>query len=258
LRSEVGYAESPPGSNRTKFGAWYGWDGVPWCAIFVSWGLYTAFRANGEHSPVENVQGPKGFASVSAVIAWAKQGGRWAVDPEYGSLAIYDWDGGHGTADHIGWVSAVNGSDPAEFTAIEGNTALGADSNGGRVMVRQRRNDRGYCLGFVRIPYARTGVGPAQVVNGVSMSAPPWPGRLLALTTPLTSGVDVSTWQQRMRDRGWRRATVGGVIRPFAVDGVYGPVSTALCRAFQAEKRLTVDGVVGPATWRAAWTAPVT
>jgi peptidoglycan hydrolase-like protein with peptidoglycan-binding domain len=29
-------------------------------------------------------------------------------------------------------------------------------------------------------------------------------------------------------------------------------------RAFQAEKGLTVDGLVGLGTWNAAWTAPVT
>ena len=28
---------APPGSNRTMFGRWFGVDGVPWCAIFVSY-----------------------------------------------------------------------------------------------------------------------------------------------------------------------------------------------------------------------------
>jgi hypothetical protein len=34
---EVGTTESPPGSNRTKYGAEYGMNGVPWCAIFIWW-----------------------------------------------------------------------------------------------------------------------------------------------------------------------------------------------------------------------------
>jgi peptidoglycan hydrolase-like protein with peptidoglycan-binding domain len=55
-------------------------------------------------------------------------------------------------------------------------------------------------------------------------------------------------WQARMRQRGWD-------IRP---DGRYGPQTAAVARAFQAEKGLTVDGLVGPATWRAAWEAQVT
>jgi peptidoglycan hydrolase-like protein with peptidoglycan-binding domain len=60
--------------------------------------------------------------------------------------------------------------------------------------------------------------------------------------------VNVHAWQARMARRGWA----------IAQDGCYGPGSEAACRAFQAEKSLGVDGMVGPATWKAAWTAGVT
>ena len=59
---------------------------------------------------------------------------------------------------------------------------------------------------------------------------------------------DVRTWQQKMSDRGWS----------LAVDGIYGNESEGKCRQFQAEKGLSVDGLVGPQTWGATWTAPVT
>lgn len=83
-----------------------------------------------------------------------------------------------------------------------------------------------------------------------SVGMPAWPGRLLRYrpNATLMQGSDVSTWQQRMRARGWR----------LDADGVYGPRSDEVCRAFQAEKGLTADGVVGPKTWIAAWSAPVT
>lgn len=55
-------------------------------------------------------------------------------------------------------------------------------------------------------------------------------------------------WQQRMADRGWG-------INP---DGFYGDQTRDVARAFQTEKGLTVDGKIGPVTWAAAWTAPVT
>jgi hypothetical protein len=64
-------------------------------------------------------------------------------------------------------------------------------------------------------------------------------------------GVDttnVKTWQSKMRDRGWS----------LSVDGCFGPESETVCRQFQDEKGLTVDGDVGPKTWDATWTAPVT
>lgn len=64
-------------------------------------------------------------------------------------------------------------------------------------------------------------------------------------------GVDtgnVRTWQARMAERGWA----------LGVDGKYGPQSETVCRQFQTEKGLAVDGLVGPNTWAAAWSAPIT
>ncbi len=85
---------------------------------------------------------------------------------------------------------------------------------------------------------------PAPVPSPVQ-GYPTWPGRYLR---NFTAGDDVRAWQQRMADRGWR----------IAVDGEYGPQSERVCRAFQADKGLEQDGVVGPVTWAAAWTAPIT
>lgn len=59
---------------------------------------------------------------------------------------------------------------------------------------------------------------------------------------------DLRRWQQRMSDRGW----------VIAVDGLYGDQTRDVARRFQAEKGLGVDGLIGRATWAAAWTAPVT
>lgn len=91
---------------------------------------------------------------------------------------------------------------------------------------------------------------PAPVAPPVpdgGAGAPPWPGRYLAYP-PIMQGTDVSTWQTQMAARGW----------PLDVDGQYGPQSEDVCRSFQLEKGLTRDGIVGPETWAAAWSAPVT
>jgi peptidoglycan hydrolase-like protein with peptidoglycan-binding domain len=58
----------------------------------------------------------------------------------------------------------------------------------------------------------------------------------------------VAQWQGQMAHRGW---SIG-------VDGDYGPQSQNVCRQFQSEKGLAVDGLVGPQTWGASWTAPIT
>jgi hypothetical protein len=62
------------------------------------------------------------------------------------------------------------------------------------------------------------------------------------------SGNDVHRWQAQMARRGWA----------IAVNSTYDAAAEHICRQFQEEKGLHVDGVVGANTWRAAWVAPVT
>lgn len=78
--------------------------------------------------------------------------------------------------------------------------------------------------------------------------APPWPGRYLMVQKPMMNGADVRQWQQQMKNRGWQ----------LTVDGWFGEESRKVCVAFQAEKGLAVDGIVGPTTWTKAWTSAVT
>ncbi|MFE0704675.1 peptidoglycan-binding protein [Streptomyces sp. NPDC058872] len=54
----------------------------------------------------------------------------------------------------------------------------------------------------------------------------------------------MATWQYRMNSAHGYNLTV---------DGQYGPGSDAACRSFQSSRALTVDGVVGPATWGATF-----
>jgi peptidoglycan hydrolase-like protein with peptidoglycan-binding domain len=58
----------------------------------------------------------------------------------------------------------------------------------------------------------------------------------------------IACWQKKMAERGWR----------VDATGVFNRQSERVCLEFQAEKRLEVDGLVGPSTWRATWTAAVT
>lgn len=58
----------------------------------------------------------------------------------------------------------------------------------------------------------------------------------------------IATWQAQMAVRGWA----------ITADGLFGPVSDGVARAFQSQEHLTADGLVGPATWSASWTAAVT
>ena len=41
-RNDLGYKESPAGSNRTKYGEWYGLNGQPWCMMAIQFWLNQA------------------------------------------------------------------------------------------------------------------------------------------------------------------------------------------------------------------------
>jgi len=133
----LGVKESPPGSNRTMFGEWFGVNGVPWCNIFVSYCFKVA--ADSElcaGSKGAGVRPGKGCAFVPTTEAWLQSSGFWVgrSTPLPGDIAIFNWDGGR--PDHIGIVEAVMSD--GSFQTVEGNTAVGNDSNGGEVMRRQR------------------------------------------------------------------------------------------------------------------------
>ena len=136
-RGELGTTESPANSNRSKYGSWYGLDGQPWCVMFVEW----VFAHAGVKLPIET-------ASCTILMNAAKAFGNWVTsDYRPGDVVIYDW-GGDKRPDHCGIVEAVGGS---SITAIEGNTAIGNDSDGGQVMRRTRT--LGQVLGAVRPKY---------------------------------------------------------------------------------------------------------
>jgi hypothetical protein len=129
-RRHLGYHESPPGSNRTTFGRWFGLDGVPWCAIFVSYcfAVGAGVILGGGRSYI------RGVASVPLLEDWLTETGQWhTAGPRPGDLVLFDWDGG--APDHVGLVERV---EQGFLATIEGNTALENDTDGGSVMRRQR------------------------------------------------------------------------------------------------------------------------
>jgi hypothetical protein len=128
----VGTKEYPAGSNLTIFGRWYGENGVPWCAIFVSYVL-------------SHVGRPFKYAYVPAIVADARanKNGLSVIAPSAVNaalaagrpvLACYDWNH-DGVADHVGFVTSYSGG---QVHAIEGNTGDANWSNGGEVMRESR------------------------------------------------------------------------------------------------------------------------
>lgn len=141
--TQLGISESPPESNNTKYGQWYGVNYQPWCAIFCTW----CFEMTGD-SP-SFVKGSR-YAYCPYVVADARarvNGLSTTDDPIPGDLVVYDW--AYDTIyDHIGifekWLP------DGQFSCIEGNTSTSNNSNGGQVM-RRTRSKGGQGTVFVRV-----------------------------------------------------------------------------------------------------------
>lgn len=128
--AELGNGEYPANSNKTKYGAWYGYDGHAWCAMFVSWVYAQAGY------PLGHIEDDLGYRSCQGGYFFWRNLGRITRTPMPGDIIIYDWNG-DGHCDHTGifaqWVE-----EGVTFKAYEGNTAEGNDADGGQVMLRTR------------------------------------------------------------------------------------------------------------------------
>ena len=128
-RKEIGTTEDPPDSNKTKYGEWFGVPGA-WCGMFVSWCYYMA----GIDLPKIGWAKP-GFASCQQAVNYFRKAKKIVSAPKEGDIVFYDWTG-DGRSDHTGIF--VRRLSDTMFEAIEGNTSIANDSNGGKVMVRKR------------------------------------------------------------------------------------------------------------------------
>lgn len=131
---ELEYTES--GNNLTKFGEWYGMNGQPWCAMFVSW----VFHKVGEGKKV-NASSKKGFASCAAGLAWFAKNNKLVPvgEAQDGDIAFFQFDT-DAEPDHVGIVVA-NKKKRKILVCVEGNTSpdkKGSQSNGGGVYEKNR------------------------------------------------------------------------------------------------------------------------
>lgn len=134
-RGEIGYSRYNDPEKGSKYGRWYakmtgesyfGENGVPYCAMFVSW----VFAGAGQAAP-----GLPGSYCPYIVNAGKKAGATVPVrNARAGDIVLFDW-GGDGVSDHVGIVENNNGN---YLTCIEGNTSAASNSNGGTVARRTR------------------------------------------------------------------------------------------------------------------------
>ena len=288
---EIGYSRWSDPKRGTKYAretqpalwprdTWLLANGISYCDIFVTW----VFWKEGLLDIL-----PAG-ASYNTDYRASKGGRIKKSQARPGDVLVFDWNWSTRSTNHVGILEKVLPS--GNFQTIEGNTSVGSSgsqSNGGRVARRVRRPGQ---VRYVIRP--RWGEVAGVPTGGASVPAPkpaakPKPSTSKAPAFPLprrkgamyyygpASGPKTSVsgrgrntgapgdvvlqggrwyskglkmWQQRMKDRGW--SGIG------AVDGRFGPATEKVVRQFQKSKGLGVDGKIGPGTWSAAWTEPVT
>lgn len=127
---EIGNVEEPKNSNHTKYGKWFGIDGLAWCGIFAS------YCYNSAGYTLKGYGYTKGFAGCQSMYSYALKNNEIVMKPQPGDIVLFDWNGDK-RYDHVG-IFIKDNLDNKTFTSIEGNTAIGNDSNGGEVMERRR------------------------------------------------------------------------------------------------------------------------
>jgi hypothetical protein len=211
---------APNGGNTAAVVAWETKEGGHWNNDAKYNPLNTTWKLDGQNNPIKDNP-----AGVQAYASW-EDGLRASVDTV--QLNYYD-----------ALRAALAGSDPYAVSHALGASPWGTGQIDAFIpaALAEVQAEKG---GEVGTPAPPTLPPPVQ--------GPNWPGRLLRVATPFMEGQDILAWQEQMKHRGWA----------ITADGVYGPQCDHVCRSFQQEKGLGVDGIVGPITWAATWNSPVT
>ena len=244
---EVGYSRWSDPEQGTKYGRWYasmtgssyfGTNGVPYCAMFVSWCFNqagaSAVGLPGAYCPTMLTAGKRAGKAVSCAEA------------RYGDLVYFDWEG-DGTSDHVGLVEANYGS---YLQTIEGNTGNG--------QVLRRTRSYSTVSGIIRPDYdGSVATGHTSATEALDVDG--WWGTKTvsacqrALGTTVDgyvsgqSAVDMASIGGAPTD-AWHIGTGGSEMVSALqtkigtdVDGYFGSNS---CRALQSYLGTTVDGVL--------------
>jgi len=223
MRARLGTGETPPGSNCVHgITDRYGLGCCPWCAITCSLALLDSGFSGDGGATIAMPSGlrttsSKGWAYCPYIVNDFRAAGLFGSDPRVGAMGLMDWER-NGVSDHVGFVESVVGG--GSVVMLEGNT--------GNNVLERRRRSLSVFQGFAYVPY-----------DGVVVAGnPSVPGGMLGRGS---RGDGVRRVQEALLAAGYD-------LGPSGADGDFGPATEGAVRAFQRDRSLEVDGVVGPQT----------
>lgn len=205
---EIGYSRWNDPLTGTKYGRWYagitnssyfGTNGVPYCAMFVSW----VFNQAGQSHP--------GLPTAAcATIRNANRNTQYHVktkqNAKAGDIVLFDWDG-DGAPDHVGIVEVNKGS---YLQTIEGNTSTGSSgsqSNGG--VVARRTRSWGTVYMIIRPDYsAKRHMSEAGIGNIPNQA---YTGKPITPKLSSSAGATFNTTYANNTNIGYATATATGI-----------------------------------------------
>ena len=216
-KSQLGYKEKPSGSNKTKYGKAYGMNGTPWCAIFVWW----CFKKAGAS---ELYFGGKKTAYVPTLADYYIEHKRIVkkTHGKLGDIVFFDFDH-NDNSDHVGFIWKYLGN--GWYKTLEGNTGIGNNANGGKVMFRKRHISQ--ISRIARPKYRKVKAKPKTVKKKTKSKKYP-------TLRKGSKGKYVKLLQKKLKIKA---------------DGIFGSKTEQAVKTFQKKHGLTADGVVGKKTW---------
>lgn len=218
VKSQEGYKEGY--NNNTKYGAWYGLNYQPWCAMGLSW----CIARYGSDASAKLGK----FASCSAWARWGMNQGIWHAGYSgirAGDIVFY-------TFSHVELVRGVTTSTILTYGFNTSSGEIGSQRNGDGVYARTRKKNS-QIWGYIRPRYA------------APKPKPPVPAGKRSVTTFQTM-LEFST---RQRDGEWGPITDARamLVRNAArnAKGSLSGFSKANIRLVQAIVDTTADGVWG-------------
>ena len=235
-RAEIGYCRWDDPAAGTKYGRWYakdhgsyyGANGVPFCAMFVSW---VFAQAGARCAGLPEAYCP--YILNKARSAGAILSDKTKAQP--GDVVLFDWDGG--VVDHVGIVELNKGS---YIQTIEGNTTI----NGRSGSVGRRTRAWSTVAAVVRPSWGSSG---GHQASGGRIAVDGYWG---PKTTLLAQQVTGAPYKDGVvsRQNGQHRSRMPGCTGGWEYVGTGVEPGSQLIAALQKIWGATPDGFMGPDT----------